>query len=203
MFLGFNMNYKFSNTSYLQTGNYMQREIYRVLNEMKIFEYLIDYSPILVGTYPIDINVEGSDLDIICEVYDFEDFVNRCDNYYSKYEDYKITSSFDGGKQIVVINFIHEGYPIELFGESKSTILQNGYKHMVVEDRIMTLFGSAFKSEVVALKNMGYKTEPAFGKILGLEFPYKELLLLYELNDHVLYERLTDVGDEDTDEEDY
>lgn len=197
------MNLKFLNIDYLKTGNYMQKDIYRVLSGMAFFEKFEDYSPILVGTFPIELNIESSDLDIICEVYDFEGFVDQCDHYYSGCQGYKMTSSFESGKQAVVINFIYEGYEIELFGESKSTIMQNGYKHMVVEDRILAMFGGAFKSEVLALKKRGYKTEPAFGKLLGLEFPYKELLLLYDLNDQVLYERLTDAGDEDKYEEEY
>lgn len=47
---------------------------------------LAPYSPVLCGTIPISINVEGSDLDIIMEVYDFETFKQQAANLYGGYD---------------------------------------------------------------------------------------------------------------------
>ncbi|MFQ5853604.1 MAG: DUF4269 domain-containing protein, partial [Candidatus Binatia bacterium] len=64
------MQITWDDISYLANGTERQREVYRVLNALRIFEILSDYTPILVGTIPLDIDVETSDLDIICEVHD-------------------------------------------------------------------------------------------------------------------------------------
>jgi hypothetical protein len=58
----------FTTIDYLKNGNAKQRRAYEVLTKHKLFEKLKYYPPILAGTIPIEIDIEGSDLDIICEV---------------------------------------------------------------------------------------------------------------------------------------
>ena len=58
----------FTTIDYLENGNEKQKRAYKVLSKYQIFEKLKDYSPILAVTIPIEIDIEGSDLDIICEV---------------------------------------------------------------------------------------------------------------------------------------
>jgi len=54
----------FTTIDYLKNGNERQKRAYEVLLKYKIFEKLSNYSPVLAGTFPIEIDVEGSDLDI-------------------------------------------------------------------------------------------------------------------------------------------
>lgn len=68
------MENPFLNIEYLSQGNQRQRKAYEILTETSIFEVLGEYNPILVGTIPIVIDIPSSDLDIICEVHDFEEF---------------------------------------------------------------------------------------------------------------------------------
>lgn len=60
--------------SYLKEGNNTQIKSYEILKRINIFEVLKDYNPILIGTIPIQINIESSDLDIVCEVENFVTF---------------------------------------------------------------------------------------------------------------------------------
>jgi len=60
----------FLDISYLQLGNERQKKAYQVLTDNEIIEKLAPYHPILVGTIPINIDIENSDLDIIFEVSD-------------------------------------------------------------------------------------------------------------------------------------
>ena len=70
-----------------------------------------------------------------------------------------------------------ENWPIEIFGQNITTTEQNGYLHMIIEDRLLNLFGKKLIEQIIQLKSQGMKTEPAFAKILKLEGdPYLKLL---------------------------
>ena len=48
-----------------------------------------------------------------------------------------------------------------------------------MEHRVLLAKGEEFRQEVINLKRQGWKTEPAFAKLLGLNGnPYEELLKL-------------------------
>ncbi|MCD1118128.1 DUF4269 domain-containing protein [Chryseobacterium turcicum] len=114
----------FTKLDYLKIGNEKQKRAYEVLTKYKIFTILDDYSPILAGTIPIEIDIEGSDLDIICEVEDqmkFEAFLiqNFSEN------DLKIEKITMKGEDSIICNFKLEEFPIEIFAQNKPTTQHN------------------------------------------------------------------------------
>ncbi|MFC3158790.1 protein of unknown function [Chryseobacterium arachidis] len=168
----------FTKLDYLKTGNDKQRRAYELLTKQRFFEKMNFYSPILAGTIPIEIDIEGSDLDIICEV-DLkfeEDFLD--DLMFSKFIPYDVDVEYPliDGQKCITLNFILEDFPIEIFGQNKPTIEQNAYRHMIAEYKILQEKGEDFKQKIIELKKKGIKTEPAFGILLGLENPYEDLL---------------------------
>ncbi|PTT32500.1 DUF4269 domain-containing protein, partial [Chryseobacterium sp. HMWF028] len=52
----------FTKIDYLKDGNERQGRAYEVLTKYNVFEKLSNYSPVLAGTIPIEIDIEGSDL---------------------------------------------------------------------------------------------------------------------------------------------
>lgn len=145
---------------------------------------LYNYEPILVGTVPIGIPVETSDLDIICSVQDFNEFERINKVNFGVYRGFSISRRTVEGVDRIKINFMIEKWPIEIFGQMIPTQLQNGYLHMVIEDRLLRLFGEEFKQYIIQLKSSGMKTEPAFAKALNiLGDPYQELLSLSNWTD--------------------
>lgn len=62
----------FTSLAYLAVGSDRQRAIYQMLGQLQIMQDLSDYHPILCGTIPLQIDLPDSDLDIICEVYHWE-----------------------------------------------------------------------------------------------------------------------------------
>lgn len=91
------------------------------------------------------------------------------------------------GVERITINFTIEGWPIEIFGQNKPTHEQNGFVHMVIEDRMLNLYGMKFKEQIIELKSEGVKTEPAFAHILQLEGdPYIILLEMSNWTDEEL-----------------
>ena len=67
-------NMDFLNLEYLRLGSDKQKQATMVIDELRLWDHLKPYNPILVGTIPIGIDIESSDLDIICHVTDFACF---------------------------------------------------------------------------------------------------------------------------------
>jgi len=167
----------FTNIEYLTFGNERQREAHKQLNELKIFENLRNYTPILTGTIPIDIDLPDSDLDIICECKNHTEFQERLQQLFADKNDLKIKSYSRNGIKCTVAKFKTEKFEIEIFGQNIPTREQNAYRHMIIENRILNLKGQKFRNQIRNLKSRGVKTEPAFALLLGLKGnPYQELL---------------------------
>jgi hypothetical protein len=87
----------------------------------------------------------------------------------------------------VVASFEAAGWRIELYGEAIPVEQQRGWRHFAVERRLLALGGSGFRAAVLALRQRGMKTEPAFAAVLGLRGdPYVTLLDLGEQGDQPL-----------------
>lgn len=165
----------FTKLDYLKVGNEKQKRTFQILYQYKIFEKLQEYSPVLAGTIPIEIDIEGSDLDIICEIKDQLEFKNFLNQTFSEF-DLNIETIVINGTESVVCNFIIEEFPIEIFGQNRPVTQQNAYLHMIAEHKILTERGEEFKQKIIDLKKKGIKTEPAFGMLLNLKNPYEDLL---------------------------
>jgi hypothetical protein len=165
----------FTDISYLKDGTPLQQHAYNVLVKHHIMEKLTAYTPLLCGTIPINIAITGSDLDIICQWQNKETFIGNTTTLFAGYEDFSIRENKAIGA--VIASFTCDGFPIEVFGQSIPTTEQNAYRHMVIEHKILLQQGEAFRNGIITLKQQGYKTEPAFAKILDLEGdPYTALL---------------------------
>lgn len=165
------INYK--NIDYLKDGNKIQRKSCQILQELDIMEYLKEYDPLLTGTIPIEIDIEGSDLDIVCSVKNFDEFEKKVSERYGKLEDYRVRKVEDS----IVINFYYEKMEIELYGNDRASDMQNAYLHMLVEAKLLELGGRELRREIIELKKSGIKTEPAFCRVLGVEGnPYENML---------------------------
>ncbi|SDC53985.1 DUF4269 domain-containing protein [Pedobacter soli] len=167
----------FLHISYLQSGNEKQQKAYQVLTEHQILEKLAAFTPVLAGTIPINIDIESSDLDIICYVQDKTVFAKTLTNLFQNEKGFKITEN--PRFQSVKTNFFMAGFEFEIFGQAIPATQQNAFRHMLIEHQILLEKGEVFRQEIIRLKNKGIKTEPAFAQLLGLKGdPYEALLRL-------------------------
>lgn len=186
---------EFTNIEYLSQGNEKQKKAFRAINNLKIMEILKEYNPILTGTIPIDIDIENSDLDIVCEVHNPQKFEQILIKEFGKFSEFTVATRLDDGIASTVCSFEYDGFIFEVFAQPIESTHQNAYKHMVVESRIMKIIGQRSKQEIRVLKRNGYKTEPAFRVYLRIsENPYDFLKAMYEWNDNELIEYIKDVN---------
>ncbi|MDQ0888655.1 hypothetical protein QFZ81_003743 [Paenibacillus sp. V4I9] len=176
-----------SDIQYLNYGTMKQIEAFHVLTKLNVFDDLQTYKPLLIGTIPIDIDISGSDLDIICEVLEPDEFIGRLTTLYSMKDCFTLRKTRIREIPSVVCNFNFNGLPIEIFGQPISVFQQNGYLHMEIEKRLLKIAGEQAKDGIRKLKKQGMKTEPAFCEYFQLEGePYTKLISLGELSDFEL-----------------
>lgn len=172
---------------YLKEGNNKQKLCYELIKELKIDVVLSTFNPVIAGTIPIEVDIDSSDIDILCEISSFDDFKNIVLNNYSHYQNFNIREKVINNRGSVIVNFKYKHMEFEIFGQSLAVELQDGFRHMIVEDRIINICGEDFKNKIIELKKQGIKTEPAFGIILNIkDDPYLELLKLYDLSENEL-----------------
>ncbi|MCG8578242.1 MAG: DUF4269 domain-containing protein [Flavobacteriales bacterium] len=175
------MEIDFKDINYLQKGNPKQQKAYEVLTRLEIFSLLAAFNPILVGTIPITIDIDSSDLDIICFFSSQTEFHDVIKMHFAHHHKFSIKSK--GSR--VVANFHVDGFEIEIFGQNVPTHQQLAYRHMLIEHELLLKYGEAFRQQILELKRKGHKTEPAFAKALNLTGdPYIELLKFEQDEQH-------------------
>lgn len=171
----------FLDIEYLRSGNEVQKRAYDTLVRHGVMRLLAPYTPLLAGTIPLGIDVEGSDLDIVCGFDNPDEFEVQVRKLFGHYPSFAISREMVGRWDTVVASFAADGFEIELFGQARPVTEQNAYRHMVAEYLILEREGEGFRRRVVELKREGVKTEPAFARLLGLAGdPYEAILNLYE-----------------------
>ncbi|MCQ4085250.1 DUF4269 domain-containing protein [Saccharibacillus sp. JS10] len=167
---------------WLEQGSEEQQRIAKLLHDSIILVQLAAYSPSIAGTFPIGLNIPGSDIDILCEVPDFDEFLETCQTLFGEFEKFMtLHSNTEDGEACVIVRFTLQGIPIELFGQNKPVHDQNGCRHMIAERRLLALDVPAATEKIRQLKIEGLKTEPAFALFYGLiADPYNELYRLSE-----------------------
>jgi hypothetical protein len=167
--------------SYLQYGTRRQQRAYAVLQALNLWPTLVDFGPVLAGTIPLNIDIAGSDLDVLCEVALVETprFCELLQKHYGHRVGFQIRQQAIGGRASIVSSFRYRGQEIEIFAQAVPTVQQHGFRHLLVEAAVLEAGGEAWRRAVRRLKHQGLKTEPAFAALLQLPGnPYEALLEL-------------------------
>jgi len=186
---------------YLKDGSERQRRAYAVLKELGLIEKISLWTGgeiemglhlTLAGSVPIDVAVENSDLDIIVCAPDLKVMGEIFRRELGSFHGFRQERGIVLGVATLMTHFEFGGEVFEIFTQNVPIPRQNAVVHMLVEERLLLLGGDGFRDKVMALRRAGVKTEPAFGEVLGLEEPYRDLLALEDLSDAELRERFSD-----------
>ena len=140
----------------------------------RVLRALTPYSPTLVGTFPLGLQIEGSDLDVACSCADLDAFARLLNTLgFARIERLPMSP------EAVVASMTIDDVEVEVFCQATPVHAQAGFRHMVVEARLLAIGGEPLAQRVRAAKRSGLKTEPAFAAVLGLDGdPYRVLLEL-------------------------
>jgi hypothetical protein len=180
--------------THLSVGNQRQQDAYRVLHESGLLFMLSAHAAYPAGTVPIDVDLPDSDLDILCYSEDLNAFqvemarqlegiaVNGRTEW--TYENHVLNQ-----KAYVTCKLSLGLWPVEIFAQATPVYQQHAYLHMQVEWSLLQLWGEAGHREIRRLKQSGWKTEPAFAHVLGLEGdPYIAMRDLASLQEPELWD---------------
>ena len=141
-----------------------------------VIKLLAAFDPHIAGTPPLGIDVPTSDIDVLCHVSRPVEFTTALWSSFSTREEFRIRQWL-GRDRAVIASFSAHGWRFEIFGQDRPVAEQAGWRHFVIERRLLQLGGPAFRVEVLRMRGQGLKTEPTFASLLGLKGdPYRALL---------------------------
>lgn len=164
------------------------------LDQLGLLETLAPFDPHVVGTLALGVSTPDSDIDIACHAPDARAFAMHLWELYREFDDFSLRQ-WVGSPRPVIASFSAHGWPFEIFGAVQPVAQQAGWRHFLVEGRLLAMGGNAFHAAVMALRNAGQKTEPAFAAALGLiGDPYHAMLDLQDRSDEDLAIMLRNSG---------
>jgi hypothetical protein len=164
----------------LKNGNQRQQRALQAIEDLSILNVLIRFDPFPAGTIPLDVDINNSDIDILCFTKNLDDFKLTCLNGFSILKRFSLREKNISGTDTVICNFTFRKEIFELFCQDIPVQNQYGYRHFVVEHKLLNLGGDTVRNQIRNLKKKGIKTEPAFARCFSLEGdPYRALYDLY------------------------
>ena len=147
----------------------MSRTDYQTaVHQIGILKTLAAYDPHVAGTPPLGVEVETSDIDVLCCAPDAEAFVYDMLRFYGEMSGFRIWQWVSKDRPVIA-TFRACGWDFEIFASPLPVAKQVGWRHFEMERRLLALGGDGFKSAIQALRQQGLKTEPAFWAALGRE----------------------------------
>jgi hypothetical protein len=154
-------------------------EVRNLLAHAAVLVHLAPYHPTIAGSFPLGLDTDASDVDILCEAYDLEAFSAALAGWFAGYPGFALHRKADIDPPAVVCRFSVDGWPmtVEIFGQGIPVPSQRGFLHLVAEQRLLEAGGGAALRALRRIRRTGAKTEPAFGQYFGLgPDPYEALL---------------------------
>ncbi len=154
-----------------------------VLNDLGLLAKLAAFDPIVIGTPPLGIDIDTSDIDVACAADDLDEFCACARRAFASKQGFSVRRCSERSKAAVCAVFFSHGWEIELFCQTIPCAEQWGVRHFLMEQRLLRI-EPGLKAKIVTLKKDGYGTEPAFARALGLRGdPYEAILALEPRDD--------------------
>lgn len=153
--------------------------VFGALKKSQALTLLQEFNPLIAGTFPLGLQTEDSDLDILIQLKDKKSLKDLALKNWENLENFKIDEGMIDDFETMIIKFTLDKIPFEIFAQDLEPVKQKAYRHFLVEERLLKEMGSDFRHLVMRLRKQGLKTEPAFAQALNLSGdPFDALLNL-------------------------
>lgn len=170
-------------------------------HNMALPTLLDGFNPALVGSYPVGLALEGSDLDYVCDAYDLEAFATTAIEAFGDLDNFTCEmKNMRGGASCVVTFESPNGYPVEIVAQPRPTGQNYGYLRMLVTARLVAFVGKSGQENLLKLKKGGASTDVALMTLFGID---EDISTLYAhmatlddtaLKAYIRYDRLEVTG---------
>jgi hypothetical protein len=173
----------------------MKRPDFReVIHRTGVMRALAEFDPHLAGTLPLGLDLSTSDLDVLCHAPKPDLFAIALWVAFGNEANFSLRQRIDADRPVIASFTVH-GWLFQVFGQVKPVVEQAGWRHFLVERRLLKLGGPPFRAAVMRERSLGMKTEPAFAAALRLKNdPCLALLDLERHDDAALSDLLGRVG---------
>lgn len=171
------MHMKLLNPEHLARGTERQKAAGKTLSDLEIFAKLKNYSPVLAGDIPLDVDIASSPILLFCYTENLEAFAQELVAGFGANEDLTVTHRIKGNFPAVHATFTNNNFAIEIVGQPLSVFQQPEVLLMLIEARLLAFAPADAKDRIRALKSAGEETAEAFGSCFLLEGSAREELL--------------------------
>ena len=161
------------------------------LRESGVLEQLAAFSPTIVSTIWVGLDIPGSDIDIVCCYPNQDEFIHAATAACREHASFKLESH----DRYVVARCRIGDFPLEIYASAEAIAEQAAWRHFLVMQRLVRLAAPSFVNAVRELKLSGDKTEPAIAKVLALHGePFAAVMALESVTDTELLQLLQRAG---------
>jgi hypothetical protein len=175
---------------YLKSGSDRQQRAYSSLVELNPLVKLdrkhdaeFGLQPALVGSLPLDLALAESPIAISSFAADLKSYSQMLRTEFGALENFESARGIRLGVATLITRFSFAAELYEIFTQNVFVPQQHCVVQLLVEERLLLLGGISFRESILEKRLTGLSTELAFGAVLGLEDPDRELLELEDLSD--------------------
>ena len=170
------------------TGAAIKPSYLEAVDRLDILGTLSAFCPRVAGAPPLSLDLPGSDIEILCHALIPYTFAAVLSTAFSDRSDFSMRQ-WVNAERPVIASFKAEDWQFGIFGQARPVAEQQGWRHFLVEQRLLAIGGPWLRTAVMARRREDAKTEPAFAAALDLQGdPYQALLELENWPDRALAE---------------
>lgn len=153
--------------------------VFSALQKTDILKILRPFSPLLAGSFPLNVNLSNSDLDILICIDDLRVAEEFLSEKLGHFQNFRCEEILVKNRPTLLVSFSFQGLNFEIFGQNQPTVMQEAYLHFLIEERLLKIGDEAFFQKIIEARARGLKVEAAFAKTLELRGdPFDETLAL-------------------------
>ena len=113
------------------------QKVYGALKKSLVLEIFKACQPMVAGSFPLGLEVSGSDLDILLTSSDLKALHKLAETSFGPFQKYEAQFTEVAGLESLVIRFDFEGVSFELFAQATESLQQVAYRHFQIEERLV------------------------------------------------------------------